>query len=126
MTPVAQILNADKFASQHSDPLWLSRARAFRKTCGNYCQSCRRNDAPIYVYNVNYRPGVPIWEAEDRELAMLCGPCHELMQKSFYAFRESVSRCNSTNVAALVGLLRMLLQTHGDTQTVVMLARLTQ
>jgi hypothetical protein len=114
------------YESQYDDSRWRDRAARFRRKFGNFCQSCRRGDVPIQCHHVNYYPGRKLWEYDDQDLAMLCEPCHKSIHNIIRVFRVIAARSNASNLAAILGLLKMSLDAHGEVQTIETLSRLVQ
>ena len=126
MPHISEILknlgNKDSLDGRYSDDRWKQRAKDYRRSY-KFCLSCRRTDVELHVHHVNYTPGTPIWEASDDDLVALCKSCHELMTAAIRDFRATVSRCNASNVAAICLALKLMIQKHGEKETLTRLSK---
>lgn len=127
MKSIEQLLAPQStFSSGYQDERWINRAKEFRRSQGNFCRSCKRGDVPISVHHANYTPGKELWEHNDEDLTMLCNTCHDLTHKAIKAFRNIAAHCNATNIAAITGLLDMIVKKHGDRDAMLKIARIAQ
>ena len=107
-----------------NDPRWAKRAAEHRRV-HNFCHSCRRTGIVIHVHHTVYDSRLP-WEYADTELVSLCEDCHVQVHKLFLVFRSMASRHNATNMTALLGLIKLLLDKYPETVVVEKLSRLIQ
>lgn len=127
MKSVEQLLAPQSaFSSGYQDQRWIDRAKDFRRSQGNFCRSCKRGDVPVHVHHANYTPGKELWEHDDENLTMLCESCHKQTHKAIKVFRHIAARCNATNIAAITGLLDLMIKKHGEKETMLIIARIAQ
>ena len=118
------LITKDKpsYRRQLNDPRWVTRANDHRRV-HNFCLSCKRSGVVLQVHHVLY-DSRPAWDYNDDELVSLCEDCHKQMHHLFKVFKVIMSRHNATNMTALVGLVKMLLDQNPEALALEKLTRL--
>lgn len=113
---VRKLLEPDpSFRSQLGDRRWDDRRRAYLRTVGGYCQSCKRGDVPLQVHHIAYDTGKNLWDYDDTQLRAMCEPCHKAWHDANSFFRREIgARMPANELKSLVLYLRCLIDAHQE------------
>jgi hypothetical protein len=104
------------FDAQYRSKEWKQRTKDCIRTYG-CCRSCKRTNVMLHTHHVNYTKGVPLWEAKDEDLVVLCESCHKLITEAIREFRRAASFANAGTIASICLALQLMLQKHGESGT---------
>lgn len=64
------------YSDELKHPKWQRRRLEMLAAANFRCSRCQDGEKTLHVHHKQYRHGRPPWDYEDKELEVLCEPCH--------------------------------------------------